>query len=195
MHVCGTKYSFAFEFAYRCLIRWLESARKKGTKKNLFYIISNVHAWWYFSTSFFRLPSFGLTFEKNERKKICSNYYKLLSSSICIPIWEKCAKYQSVSMLFKRFTFFPLIFIYVHNFFLSCCCCWFCLYEHIGTQLILSHRIRFLFNRNRFVINSVLTIDVRVYIYFIKYKRHACNSTHSGWENMSVCASCEMRQS
>lgn len=164
-----------------------ECVRKKGTKKNLFYIISNVHVWFFFS-----LASLSVC----NRVRECEKEYawilllKLLSSSFRIYLSfsshgrQECAKYQSVSMLFKRFTLLPPSLFRIATYRV----CEFSavllllmillLRTHFSTQLVLSHRIRFPFNRNRFVINSVLTIDVRVctaHIYFIKCKRNACS--------------------
>lgn len=129
------EYSFGFEIAYRCLIWWL---RKKVFQKNLFYIFQCV------LLSFLFL-SFALHFyvarkwSKKEKKMLKLPAFRN-------SIRNECAKFQSVSILFKRFTFFSYVF-----------------HSHVVIIIALTlstNLVQFPLNRNGFVINCWLLMYV-----------------------------------
>lgn len=126
------EYSFGFEIAYRCLIRWL----RKRYWWNLFYIFR-----WLDANEILVGVVFSSFFQ---------NYARIAS----ISMWSECAKFQSVSILFKRFTFFS------HGFYFP----------------PLSLTLAFHFNRNRFVINCWLLMYV--WTFTAEHLSDACDSKH-----------------
>lgn len=143
---------------------------KKRYEKSLFYIISNVQEW-YFSLAWH--PSAQHLYQ-TERSRLLEFYYTscyllLFYLSLLLFIREANVRntnqFQCYLNVLRSFLLvsLPHLHIVLTNFFAVLLLLLILLLRtHFSTQLVLSHRIRFPFNRNRFVINSVLTIDVRV---------------------------------